>query len=84
VTVGPALIVNESDSIAALSGSGADPAVRLGAKVGAGLNWRLGKDTTLFGAYGFTTAGPDKLTVGPKSPAGDTGFDLMYGVRFRY
>ena len=88
VTVGPALIVTEPDSIAARAGRGVDdPAVRVGAKVGAGLNWRLGKDTTLFGAYGFTTSGPNGvLTVGPKTTgdAGNTGFDLMYGVRFRY
>ena len=91
VTLGPALIVTETDSITALAGRDLDPAMRLGAKVGAGLNWRLGKDTTLFGAYGFTTAGPDGiLTVdrpGPKTPTGDAGntsFDLMYGVRFRY
>jgi hypothetical protein len=87
VTLGPALIVTEPDSLAALAGSRVDPALRLGAKVGAGLNWRLGRDTTLFGAYGFTTDRPNGLlTDGPRSPrdAGNTGFDLMYGVRFRY
>lgn len=87
VTLGPALIVTDPDSFAALAGSRVDPGVRLGAKVGAGLNWRLGKDTTLFGAYGFTTESPHGLlTNGPRAPgdAGNTGFDLMYGIRFRY
>ncbi len=87
VTLGPALIVTDPDSFAALAGSRVDPAVRLGAKVGGGLNWRLGKDTTLFGAYGFTTDSPNGLlTDGPRKSgdAGNTGFDLMYGLRFRY
>ena len=87
VTLGPALIVTEPGSFAALAGSRVDPGVRRGAKVGAGLNWRLGKDTTLFGAYGFTTESPNGLlTDGPRKSgdAGNTGFDLMYGVRFRF
>jgi hypothetical protein len=87
VTLGPALIVSDSDSFAVLAGSAVDPGVRLGAKVGGGLNWRLGKDTTLFGAYGFTTDSPSGLlTDGPRThgDAGNTGFDLMYGIRFRY
>lgn len=87
VTLGPALIVTDPDSFAALAGNRVDPAPRLGAKVGAGLTWRLGKDTTLFGAYGFTTESPNGLlTDGPRTPgdAGHTGFDLMYGVRFRF
>lgn len=87
VTLGPALIVSDPDSFAALAGSAVDPGVRLGAKVGGGLNWRLGKDTTLFGAYGFTTDSPNGLlTDSPRThgDAGNTGFDLMYGIRFRY
>jgi hypothetical protein len=87
LAVGPALLLSEPDSIAALTGTRLDPTVRLGAKVGAGLNWRLGKDTTLFGAYEFTTASPNgRFTVGPKAAgdAGSTGYDLTYGVRFRY
>jgi hypothetical protein len=87
VAAGPALFVLEPDHLGTLLGTRVDSSVRLGAKVGAGLNWRLGKDTTFFSAYEFTTAshgGP--LSVGPK-PAGDaglTGYDLTYGVRFRY
>jgi hypothetical protein len=87
LTVGPALIIKDPDSFSALAGSVVDPAPRLGAKVGAGLNWRLGKDTTLFGAYGLTTDSPNGLlTDSPRSrgDAGNTGFDLMYGIRFRY
>jgi len=53
VTLGPALIVSDPDSFAALAGSAVDPGVRLGAKVGGGLNWRLGKDTTLFARTGL-------------------------------
>jgi hypothetical protein len=87
VAIGPALFVVEPDAVGTLLGTRVDASVRLGAKVGAGLNWRLGKDTTFFSAYEFTTAGPGgHLSLGPRTPAdaGLTGYDLTYGVRFRY
>jgi hypothetical protein len=87
VSVGPALIITEPDAISALARNAAEPSVRLGGKVGAGINWRLDKDTTLFGAYGFTTGAQDGiLGVGPKATgdAANPGFELMYGIRFRY
>ena len=87
LTVGPTLTVSDPDSFSALAGSVVDSTPRLGATVGAGLNWRLGKDTTLFGTYGFSTDSPSGLLRdSPRRPgdAGSTGFDLMYGIRFRY
>jgi hypothetical protein len=87
LAVGPALIVVEPDYAGRLLGTRVDSSFRLGARAGAGLNWRLGKNTTLFGAYEVTTAGQGGLTApGGKAPA-DTevgGYDLTYGLRFRY
>jgi hypothetical protein len=86
VAFGPAFFV-EPDYVGLLRAPRADPTVRLGAKVGAGLNWRLGKDTTFFSAYEVTTAGPSGLLPGgAKRPAdaGVGGYDLTYGFQFRY
>jgi hypothetical protein len=38
----------------------------------------------LFGTYGFTTDSPSGLLRDNARTPGDTGFDLMYGIRFRY
>jgi hypothetical protein len=80
VVLGPALFVNQPQELA-------DPVLRLGAKAGAGFNWRLSKDATLFGSYDVTTTTVDGFTSpGAKAPAASvpTGYDLLYGVRFRY
>ena len=62
-----------------------DPTFRLGAKAGAGFNWRLNKDATLFGSYDVTTPTDGLASRFPKAPAAGTpGYDLQYGVRFRY
>jgi hypothetical protein len=78
---GPALFVVEPDYVSRMLGTHVDPAFRLGAKAGAGLNWRLGKDATLFGAYEVTTPSP-----GARAPAdsGIGGYDFTYGLRLRY
>ena len=87
LAVGPALIVVEPDYAGRLLGTRVDSTLRLGARAGAGLNFRLGKNATLFGAYEVTTAGQGGLaSPGGKGPA-DTevsGYDLTYGLRFRY
>jgi hypothetical protein len=87
VVLGPALFVVEPDYVGRLRGTRVDPTLRLGARAGAGLNWRLGKHATVFGAYEVTTAGQGGLTApGATAPAdtGITGYDLTYGLRFRY
>jgi hypothetical protein len=65
-----------------------DPTVRVGAKAGAGFNWRLSRDATLFGSYDVTTTKVDGGFTAPggKAPTANspTGYDLLYGVRFRY
>jgi hypothetical protein len=84
VFVGPALLVDQPKD---LLGIASDPTLHLGAKAGAGFNWRLTKDATLFGSYDVTTTTVDGLTsLSGKTPAASpaTGYDLMYGVRFRY
>ena len=83
LVVGPALFVVEPDYVSRLLGTRVDPTLRLGAKAGAGVNWHLGKDLTLFGAYESTTGGasPFGKTSGD---AGITGYDFTYGIRLRY
>jgi hypothetical protein len=87
MAIGPALFLVEPDYAARVLGTRVDPSLRLGAKAGAGLNWRLGKATTLFGAYEVTTAGESGLApLGAKSPSDPVlhGYDFTYGLRFRY
>ena len=83
LVLGPALFVVEPDYVSRLLGSRVDPALRLGAKAGAGVNWHLGRDLTLFGAYEATTGA---TPFGARSPAdtGVTGYDFTYGLRLRY
>jgi hypothetical protein len=87
LVVGPALFVDPLQELASPISIPADPVLRLGAKAGAGFNWRLGKDATLFGSYDITTPAPDRFGYpGSRAPAASTspGYDLLYGVRFRY
>jgi hypothetical protein len=83
LVLGPALFVVEPDYVSRLLGTRVDPTLRLGTKAGAGVNWHLGKDLTLFGAYESTTGGatPFGKTSGD---AAVTGHDFTYGIRLRY
>ena len=75
LVLGPALFVEQPQ----------DPTFRLGAKAGAGFNWRLNRDATLFGSYDVTTTTDGVASRGARAPAdGTPGYDLLYGVRFRY
>ena len=87
MAIGPVLFLVEPDYAARVLGTRVDPSLRLGAKAGAGLNWRLGKATTLFGAYEVTTARESGLApLGAKSPSDPVlhGYDFTYGLRLRY
>ena len=87
LVLGPALFVEPLHELSSPVGIPADPVFRLGAKAGAGFNWRLSKDATLFGSYDVTTATADRFAYpSPRTPASgtSTGYDLLYGVRFRY
>jgi hypothetical protein len=87
VALGPALFVIEADPAGRLLGTRIDPTLQLGAKAGAGINWRVGKRATLFGAYEVTATPPGGFVPsGAKTPAdhGVTGYDFTYGLRFVY
>ena len=83
VVLGPALFIVEPDYLSRLLGTRVDPDLRLGARAGAGLDWHLGKDLTLFGAWETTSEAPHGK---PRTPgeSGVTGFDFTYGLRLRY
>jgi hypothetical protein len=87
VVLGPALLVEQRHDPSDLMGAAADPTFRLGAKAGAGFNWRLSSGATLFGSYDVTTTGVDAFTSSrTRAPAAGipTEHELLYGVRFRY
>lgn len=87
VVLGPALFIDRPHDATSLFGIQADPVLRLGVKAGAGFNWRISKDTTLFGSYDVTTTDAGDVTSpGARAPAasGMSGYDVLYGVRFRY
>ena len=87
VVLGPALLVEQRYDTSDLLGPPADPAFHLGAKAGAGFNWKLSSGATLFGSYDVTTTGVDAFTSSrTKAPATGvtTEHELLYGVRFRY
>jgi hypothetical protein len=87
LAMGPALFIVEPDYAGRLLGTRVDSSFRLGARAGAGLAWHLGRNTTLFGAWEVTTASPGGLAPSGSRGAADTqvsGYDLTYGLRFRY
>jgi hypothetical protein len=84
LAVGPALFVVEPDYPGRLLGTRVDPTFRLGARAGAGLNWRLTRDVTLFGAYEVTRGGDAALGAKPAGDGAVGGYDFTYGLRFRY
>lgn len=83
LSLGPALFVLEPDYVSRMLGTRVDPDYRLGAKAGAGVNWHLGKDVTLFGAYEATRGGSSPGSRTSADP-GLLGHDFTYGIRMRY
>ena len=83
LVLGPALFIVEPDYFSRLLGTRVDPDLRLGARAGAGLDWHLGKDLTLFGAWETTTEAAHAKSRTP-GEAGVSGFDFTYGIRLRY
>ena len=87
VFIGPALLVDQPQELSNPTAVPADSVFRLGAKAGAGFTWRLSKEATFFGSYDVTTGAVDGVTAsGAKAPgtSAPIGYDLLYGVRFRY
>ena len=83
LSVGPALFVVEPDYLSRMLGTRVDPDLRLGARAGAGLDWHLGKDLTLFGAWETTSEAASPKSRAP-GESGVSGFDFTYGLRLRY
>ena len=84
LTVGPALFIAEPADAESVLGPESDPTLTLGFKAGAGVSWRLDRGALLFGEYRLTRG-----SAGPLSPFGIRsddagGYDLLYGVRFRF
>jgi hypothetical protein len=86
LALGPALFVIEPDYAGRLLGTRVDPTLQLGAKLGAGVNWRVGRRAMLFGAYELTTTGQGGLVPGGGKAAepGLNGYDFTYGLRVLY
>jgi hypothetical protein len=87
LVLGPALLVEQRYDPSDLMGPPTDPTFRLGAKAGAGFNWRLSRGATLFGSYDVTTSGTDTFSSSrTRAPATavPTEHELLYGLRFRY
>jgi hypothetical protein len=85
--VGPALFVDSPYDTYGMVGAAGDQHLRLGARVGAGFNWRVRRDVTLFGSYDVTTTPFEGATpLGLRTPAASspTSYDALYGIRFRY
>ena len=85
--MGPALFVDSPYETYGMHGAAGDPHLRLGARVGAGFNWRLRSDVTLFGSYDVTTTpfeGASPLGLRTPASSSPTSYDALYGIRFRY
>jgi hypothetical protein len=80
---GPAVFVDRLSDVG-LAGMHPDPVVRLGVRAGAGFTWRIGRDTTLFGSYDFTSTELTSPAARTPGSGGIDGYDILYGVRFRY
>lgn len=87
LSFGPTLYLSDSDSPrAGLAPSRDGGSMSLGVNVGAGLSWRVSRDSELFGSYRFMQSGRD----GPfsrersASEADFAGHDVLYGISVRF
>ncbi|MBI3635752.1 MAG: hypothetical protein HY216_05970 [Candidatus Rokubacteria bacterium] len=81
LSLGPALLVAEAQQYALLRRD-RDYAVSVGVKGGAGVSWRLDRNLSLFGEYGFTRTADEVLGGRPSDTLDTTGF--RYGVEIRF
>ena len=84
---GPTLFFSERNPFANPLGTMADVAVWVGVKAGAGISWQIDSAAALFGEYRVTRGTDSPLLssggrLGPGNSA--SGFDLLYGVRFKF
>ena len=81
--VGPTFFVTDPDHITRTLDPRADTTYGLGVRAGAGLNWNLDPNSTLYGEYHVTRGAERFLPLG-RSTTDVSGFDLTYGVRVRF
>ena len=86
VAVGPALFVAEPDVPSQILNSRADTALSLGVRAGAGVTLDFDRNASFFSEYRFTRGARDSNVLGGRGSGGEdpVGFDLLYGVRFRF
>jgi hypothetical protein len=86
VAVGPALFLAEPDITTQVLNSRADTALSLGVRAGAGVTFALDRNASFFSEYRFTRGARESNPPGGRNGAGEdpVGFDLLYGVRFRF
>jgi hypothetical protein len=85
LTLGPGVFLSDAPEIDAPLGPRGDASAVLGVKAGAGLTWRVDPGTALFGEYRMTRGAVDALRPAGHGSATDTrGFDVLYGVRFKF
>jgi hypothetical protein len=86
LAVGPALFVVEPDPVGRLLGTRVDPSLHLGARAGAGVEWRVGRRATLFGGWEVTSpaAGPLDAAGARGAEGALGGHDFTYGLRVTF
>jgi hypothetical protein len=84
--VGPALLLAEPAAAAQVLYGRADTGLALGVRAGAGVTWEFDRNTAFFSEYRFIRAGRDSHALGVRGSGSQesSGFDLLYGVRFRF
>lgn len=86
VAVGPALFLAEPDVSSQILNSRADTALSLGVRAGAGVTWSFDRTGSFFSEYRFIRGARESNVLGGRNGASEDpgGFDLLYGVRFRF
>ena len=84
---GPTLYLSDSDNPRiGLSASRDGNSMSLGVNVGAGLSWRLSRDTEFFGSYRFMQSAREGVFSRDRSSseADFAGHDVLYGISVRF
>jgi hypothetical protein len=87
VSFGPAVFVGERHPVPNPLATPSDVTMRVGLKAGAGLTWQVDRRAAFFGEYRVTRGMEDSLlSIGGRNGpgAGVSGYDLLYGLRFKF
>ncbi len=82
--LGPTFVMTDPDHITRTLDPHADTTYGLGVRAGAGVNWSLDPNSTLYGEYHVTRGGAERLLPLGRSATDVSGFDLTYGVRVKF